>query len=178
MESAGVIIDGKNPLCAVFPAEETPNNEVSGVNNGERKGKGKLKGNNNIIVASPEALRLAELLFSEIAAVNPRSRLSAQNNGQRTTTVNRWAEDIDKLLRLDHQEPSTVEECIKWATHDAFWGANILSGRSLREKWDTLIAQKERQNDGRRVGIGAGKTPAKATGAQSDGEPYPIDGVY
>jgi len=88
-----------------------------------------------------DALKLAELLFSEIIKENPKSRLWNHNNGTKQKTITGWAKDIEKLIRLDKQEPSTVEEVILFATHDNFWGANILSGRKLRDKWDTLTKQ-------------------------------------
>ena len=96
---------------------------------------------NNIIVVNPEALRLADFLFSEIIKENPKSRLLNQNNVKKQKTITGWAKDIEKLIRLDKQEPSTVEEVILFATHDNFWGANILSGKKLRDKWDTLTKQ-------------------------------------
>jgi phage replication O-like protein O len=85
-----------------------------------------------------EALRLAELLYSEIITQNSKSRLAAQNTTAREKTITGWAKDIEKLIGIDQQEPSTVEEVIFFATHDDFWGPNILSGKKLREKWDTL----------------------------------------
>ncbi len=88
-----------------------------------------------------DALKLAELLFSEIIKENPKSRLWNHNNGTKQKTITGWAKDIEKLIRLDKQEPSTVEEVILFATHDNFWGANILSGKKLRDKWDTLTKQ-------------------------------------
>jgi len=91
-----------------------------------------------------DSLRLAELLFSEIIKENPKSRLWNQRNGTKQKTITGWAKDIEKLIRLDKQEPSTVEEVILFATHDNFWGANILSGRKLRDKWDTLTKQLNR----------------------------------
>ncbi len=52
-----------------------------------------------------------------------------QNNVKKQKTIAGWAKDIEKLIRLDKQEPSTVEEVYLFATHDNFWGANILSGK-------------------------------------------------
>lgn len=69
-----------------------------------------------------DALKLAELLFSEIIKENPKSRLWNHNNGTKQKTITGWAKDIEKLIRLDKQEPSTVEEVILFATHDNFWG--------------------------------------------------------
>jgi len=92
-----------------------------------------------------EALRLAELLYSEIITQNSKSRLAAQNTTAREKTVTGWAKDIEKLIGIDQQEPSTVEEVIFFATHDDFWGANILSGKKLREKWDTLTMKMKQK---------------------------------
>jgi len=100
-------------------------------------------------VASDDALRLGDLLFSEIIKENSKSRLANQNTAAREKTITGWALDIEKLIGIDKQEPSTVEEVIFFATHDDFWGANILSGKKLREKWDTLtmkMKQKGQKN--------------------------------
>ena len=89
-------------------------------------------------VASAESLRLGNLLFSEIIKQNSKSRLANLNTAAKEKIITGWALDIEKLIGIDKQEPSTVEEVIFFATHDDFWGANILSGKKLREKWDTL----------------------------------------
>jgi len=92
------------------------------------------------------AYRLSAFLFDSILSCNPESRLHAFENGKKESTIQNWAKDIDLLLRIDHREPSTVEEVITFATHDDFWRANILSGKKLRDKWDTLVLQKGRLN--------------------------------
>jgi len=96
-------------------------------------------------VASDEALRLGDLLFSEIIKENSKSRLANQNTAAREKTITGWALDIEKLIGIDKQEPSTVEEVIFFVTHDDFWGANILSGKKLREKWDTLTMKMKQK---------------------------------
>jgi hypothetical protein len=96
-------------------------------------------------VASAESLRLGELLFSEIIKENSKSRLANQNTAAKEKTITGWALDIEKLIGIDKQEPSTVEEVIFFATHDDFWGANILSGKKLREKWDTLTMKMKQK---------------------------------
>ncbi|MEI6610327.1 MAG: replication protein [Deltaproteobacteria bacterium] len=100
-------------------------------------------------VVNDESIRLAELLFSEIIKENSKSRLANQNTAAKEKTITGWALDIEKLIGIDKQEPSTVEGVIFFATHDDFWGANILSGKKLREKWDTLtmkMKQKGQKN--------------------------------
>jgi hypothetical protein len=85
---------------------------------------------------------LGSVLFEEIIKANPYSKLKAQTPKQKDTTITRWAKDIEKLLRIDKQDPSIIEEVIKKATHDdVFWGRNILSGDALRRNWDRLTHQ-------------------------------------
>lgn len=85
--------------------------------------------------------KLSLLLLQEIIKENPLSRLDSLSTTEKERTVQSWAKDIALLTGKDNQKPSTVEEVIKWATHDNFWRANILSAKKLREKWDTLTAQ-------------------------------------
>ena len=90
--------------------------------------------------------RLAARLFNEICKNNPKIRLLQFSEMRRNASIQRWAVDIDLLMRVDRQQPSTVEEVIVWATRDVdFWGSNILSGRKLRKHWDTLVAQMKRR---------------------------------
>lgn len=81
---------------------------------------------------------LSSLLYEEIIKTNSHSRLIAQTPKQKEVTIASWAEDIDKLIRIDKQNPSIVEEVINKAVHDDFWGRNVLSGKALRKHWDKL----------------------------------------
>ena len=127
------------------------------------------KDNKDILKTCPKpflpnapAYRLAALLLDEIIKANPLSRLKALNNGRREGTVQSWALHIDRLIRLDRQEPSIVEEVIKFAVYDDFWGANILSTDALRRNYDRLIKEMQRK----------GKLPKREQAA----EPESIEG--
>jgi len=96
----------------------------------------------------PEAVQLAAILFREIVKENPQSRLLHLADGDREKKIIGWAEDIDKLIRIDHQEFSIIEEVIIWTTQDSFWAANIQSGRKLRQKWDTLTTKMKHNDNG------------------------------
>lgn len=109
----------------------------------QNKNKNKNKDNTSSKVFNDDVLRLSELLLNEILKNNPNSRLHACRDKELTTQ--RWAKDIDLLIRIDRQKPSIVEEVIRFVTADDFWRANILSGKKLREKWDTLITQMNRK---------------------------------
>lgn len=63
-------------------------------------------------------------------------------------TLQRWAKDIDRLIRLDQRTPEEVRSVIVWCKADDFWATNIMSGSKLREKFSSLIvkARKGHQN--------------------------------
>lgn len=50
----------------------------------------------------------------------------------------RWARDIDKMIRIDKLDPDDIAKVIKWCQQDKFWCCNILSGNKLREKYMQL----------------------------------------
>src|SRR5574344_2503629 len=63
--------------------------------------------------------------------------------------VEKWAEDIDKLNRLDGRSWKEIEEVIRWVkTSGNFWAPNIMSGSKLRDKFPTLTAQMNRPETG------------------------------
>jgi hypothetical protein len=70
--------------------------------------------------------------------------------------LSHWARDIDKILRLDGRRIEDCEAVIAWCQKDPFWGPNILSGRSLREKFDTLYGQMKRGENEISRGSGPG----------------------
>lgn len=88
---------------------------------------------------SPDALRLSSLLADLIASNNPNNRSIKQ--GSREKSVQGWATDIDRMLRLDERTPEEVERIIRWSQTDSFWQANILSGSALRKQFDKLSMQ-------------------------------------
>ena len=53
----------------------------------------------------------------------------------------RWAKDIDLMIRRDGLDPDKIADVIVWAHKNAFWRANILSGKKLREKYLQLSIQ-------------------------------------
>ena len=49
------------------------------------------------------------------------------------STIQSWADEIDKLIRLDKAKVDDIAEVIQWCQKDDFWKANILSGKKLRK---------------------------------------------
>jgi len=61
--------------------------------------------------------------------------------------LRRWAYNIDLMMRIDYRSPDEIRQLMDWAHKDQFWKANILSPGKLREKWDTLVAHKQRAEE-------------------------------
>lgn len=87
----------------------------------------------------PASLTLAGMLASEILKNNPKHRDLAKE--KREGTIARWAVDIGKLLHVDRQDCETVSRVIVFCQGHSFWKKNILSARTLREKWDRLVVE-------------------------------------
>ena len=85
---------------------------------------------------------LAELLIVKIKINNPSAILP------KTTTA--WAQDIEKLHRLDKQDYGLIRRVLEWCQSDSFWKSNILSGGKLRKQWNKLTAK---MNSGGNHGI-------------------------
>lgn len=79
--------------------------------------------------------QLAERLFKQIC----------QNQEIKQPNLNRWADDIRKMIEIDKRTEDQVSQMINWSQADSFWAANILSAKKLREKYDTMAAQANRQ---------------------------------
>ena len=58
-------------------------------------------------------------------------------------TLNKWAADIDRAMRIDGRKESQIYDVIKWLpTHEGSngfaWRSNVLSGKKLRDQFDKL----------------------------------------
>jgi len=84
-----------------------------------------------------QARELASLLLSESRKSDPKLRI-----GKDKQTIEQWAKDIEKLLRIDQRSFDDVKSVILWCkTIGNFWLPNILSGKKLREKFPTMHSQ-------------------------------------
>jgi phage replication O-like protein O len=97
----------------------------------------KIKEKRNIEIS----YKLSTLLFRNILQNNPNSRLYHCGDGRREKMIREWADDIDKLIKIEKQKPELIEKIIDFATSDSFWKSIVLSGKKLRQKWDSLTLQ-------------------------------------
>ena len=58
--------------------------------------------------------------------------------------IQKWALDMDKLLRIDKRDPGEVRTIINFSQNDDFWKTNILSPEKLRKQYDQLKIQHKR----------------------------------
>lgn len=79
----------------------------------------------------PEAYELAEDLHNRILDNKPTRKID------RDWREN-WSKAIDRIHRLDKREWEDIGKVIEWCQADGFWWKNILSGQTLREKFDRL----------------------------------------
>lgn len=95
----------------------------------------------------PTALELAESLRDAIHQRDPEAKAGKLPN------LPGWIHDIEKLMRIDNRTPEEIREVIAWCqSPDCFWGPNILSGRKLRDKFDTLRGQMRQAKPGGKDG--------------------------
>lgn len=126
-----------NGSTAVEPLYQPEGNPSSSSSSSKEKDKNKSQPEKP--VASVEALRLAVTLREAIQERDSKAQAVIHDRTEA------WARDIDKLIRIDKRAPGQIEAVIWWAqTKSDFWGPNILSGRKLREKFDQLVGQMNR----------------------------------
>lgn len=86
-----------------------------------------------------DSLLIAEYLFQKILTQQPNFK---------KPNLQQWAKDIDLALRVDSRTKEQLVACIDWiysTPKGNFWIANILSGKKLREKFDTMNMQANQQ---------------------------------
>ena len=92
------------------------------------------KGSKNIVPTSYD-------IDSEIIASDLYSRILTINKDFKGD-YKKWIPDIEKMLRIDKRDILDIQNCLHWIyTSGKFWIPNIMSGKKLRDKFDTLSIQ-------------------------------------
>ena len=85
-----------------------------------------------------DEIRLSILLFQRIKDRNPEHK---------NPDIQKWAKNIDYMIRLDKRDPQKIANVIGWCQDDgptsrwSGWQNNILSTASLREQYDKLVLE-------------------------------------
>lgn len=126
--------DAEKP-CTEKPFPENPNSgnpSLLNTNPNQVPIEPKTK-ENNLYVPTQESLELATLLLDSIKKFKPDYRSPSD--------LNKWAKDIELMIRKDERTPDAILRVIKWLPNDSFWRKVILSAGKLREKFDALELQ-------------------------------------
>jgi len=113
------------PAPAPAPNQPTTNQQLTTTNNIITK---QVNNKTNISKASPLDVELANHLAGRIKEHSPNAKVNPL----------KWAEHIRLMRERDNRDPDEIRKVIDFATADEFWRANILSGKSLRDKFDKL----------------------------------------
>jgi len=76
-----------------------------------------------------DEFRLSQLLFSLI---------KARRENFKKPDLQKWAINIDYMMRLDKRDVKEIEAVIKWTQQHEFWRNVILSTKNLRGQFDRL----------------------------------------
>jgi hypothetical protein len=96
----------------------------------------------------PVDMELAEYLKDEIKKCNPHAMVPS--------SLDSWADTIRMLRTIDERPPQMIKKVITWAQEiSEFWRPNILSAKTLREKFSKLVSQMV-QDVKSKKGVGSG----------------------
>ena len=91
---------------------------------------------------SADAKDISLYLQEKIKSINPNAK----------TNNSSWEKDIDLAIRIDKRTKTDLIKTIDWIYSSAgsFWQSNILSGKKLRDKYDTMFAQQATARPGQK----------------------------
>ena len=99
----------------------------------------------SVAKATPADFQYARSLYDAMLNVNPAEATKHEKNPkQRDQKVKRWAEDFERLRRLDGATDEQIKFVLMWLFESnkknaLFWQKNVRSGKTFREKWSQLI---------------------------------------
>ena len=97
--------------------------------------------NKRIYPSSSIEYELSKFLLTEIRKND--ANFLAGSPGVEESAIQRWAFDIDRMIRLDKRSAEEIRAVIEFAQSNRFWKSNILSAKKLREKYTTLLLQSK-----------------------------------
>lgn len=82
-------------------------------------------------------MKLANLLWSHVKKNFPNTK---------EPNLESWANDIRLMMERDNRTIAEIKGVIEWSQNHDFWYANIRSTSKLREKYEDMYAQADREN--------------------------------
>ena len=83
---------------------------------------------------------LAEYFVQNLCVLNDvfNKKYSKMSYAQQVNHIQKWAQDIDKLMRIDGQKYGDIKMVIGWIYNDPFWSTVVLSTANLRKNFPKL----------------------------------------
>ena len=135
-----------HPCPTSVPLVSTNKNNKNEKNDKKKKSHSRMTQSERKVFSSDSIeYELSKLLLMEIRKND--ENFLANNPTAEAPSLQRWALQIDRLIRLDHRPPEEIRQVIVFAQTSSFWRSNILSGQKLREKYTTLLLQMKSQLD-------------------------------
>lgn len=113
--------------------------EIRGLLEKPKKNSGPKEPKKIFDVTSQEIIR-TEHFIAHLRATNSvfNKKIEKMSDKQYENFVQRWAQDIDKLIRIDGQSPEDIKKVIEWVFNDPFWSTVVLSTANLRKNFPKL----------------------------------------
>lgn len=83
---------------------------------------------------------IAKTLRDNILELRPKAKVP-----RNFKDMQKWAELIDKMIRIDKAEPQEIYDVLNFVKHNEFWSRNILSPATLRKHFDRLMITIQNQ---------------------------------
>ena len=122
--------EGNGQANTKLTGQQRANNEPITTNKNVKKEKNEKK------PLPAEAVSIADMIISHVREMNPNAKNISDSKLKATRQA--WASEIDRAARLDGRTFEELAAAFEWARRDSFWRTNILSGGTLREKYDKL----------------------------------------
>lgn len=122
-----------------FCINDVSNTVIDGnnaVNDGINKQIKENKRKENIYTSDSFPMEAARKLRDGTLALFPKQKVPQNDN-----ELTKWAEHIDKMVRLDNRSEQDIVDVIGFALQDDFWKLNIRSADKLRKQFDNLYVK-------------------------------------
>ena len=78
-------------------------------------------------------------------------KIRENNSGFKEPDIQKWAHNIDLMIRVDKRDADDIVQVIDWCQSDDFWKVNILSTQKLRDKYDNLFMKMNKDKPKKQV---------------------------
>jgi len=100
----------------------------------------------NKTINKEEIVKAEALDDSQVVANYLYLKIKENNPTYKKPSLSAWIKDIELAIRVDNRTKTELINCINWiynTSKGSFWIPNILSGKKLRQKFDTMNMQSK-----------------------------------